>query len=192
MEEPTSNLIMINTWVKDSTRWETKLAAHNYDFNGPNTLIIDEAQLTYWDTGFWNSYLKAINDRSRDRIILFVSWASPTSRVSVKGPTPIVVPATQSINLRPTNHLDHLPPVGLLLSKAEFNEMVDTAFPDGRFTAKFLDHVFHLTAGHAGAVNEVLRIIMADAVSLCIKPQYSLTIVSSHTVNSRRKLPSTP
>jgi hypothetical protein len=190
-EEPTTNLIMISTWNKNEFRWEANLAAHNYNFNGPNTLIIDEAQLMYWDFEFWNTYLKEISFRPRDRIILFVGWGHPTGRVSVKG-TNMSFQANHTISLRPIDHQDELPPAGLFLSADEFSEMVKVAFPNGRFTEDFLDHVLHLTAGHAGAVHDILRIVMDDAVSLCIKPLNSLTILSSHTANLRRKLGNTP
>ena len=191
MEEPTTNLIMINTWVNDGTHWQTQLAAHNYNFNGPNTVIIDEAQLRYWDTEFWNSYLKDFDFRSCNRIILFVSWGNPIGRVSAMG-TKMVVPTSQIISLRPVDHQDELPPGGLFLSADEFSDMIKVAFPNGHFAADFLDHVLHLTAGHAGAVHDMLRIVMDDTVSLCIKPQNSLTIVSSRTVNLRRKPGNTP
>jgi hypothetical protein len=189
-KEPGTDPVIISTWDNIGINWRAQLASNHYKVHTSNTVIIDEAQLTYWDTELWNSYLKTIGRGSLDRVILFASYANPIGRVAVKG-TSMVVPPCQAISLRPVDHLDQLPSAGLFLSADEFAGMVKAAFQDGRFTADFLDSVFHLTAGHAGAVKDMLRIVMNHAVSLFIKPQYSLTIVSSHTVNSRR-IPGTP
>ena len=161
-----------------------------YDRAGPNTIIIDEAQLTYWDTGLWNDFLKYITKESQDRVILFASYGSPTFRVSAEG-TSMILPKFNRIGLRPEDHKDGIAPAGLLLTREEFTEMVGRVNQAGILADDFLDYVFRVTAGHTGAVVDLLRAVLAHDVSLRVQLQHSLIIVSSHIVILRTKSTST-
>ena len=62
--------------------------------------------------------------------------------------------------------------------------MVRKLCPTSRFNVEFLDYVFRIMAGHTGAVRDLLRIVSAHNVSLCIKLWHLLIPVSSHTMMS--------
>lgn len=190
--EPTVNPILISSWPEDGTSWFEKLtAAPNYNLDGSNTIIIDEAQLTYWDFGFWNNFLKSISPVSSNRIILFGSYGSPTVRAPLtKMVTPYHLPDCQRVDLRPVDHKDNIPPAGLLLLEDEFSDLVQAAFPGSCFTTDFREYVFAITAGHVGAVVDLLSIVKHRTVGLCFKlsTACSLKILSRHTVNSSTKM----
>lgn len=69
--------------------------------------------------------------------------------------------------------------------------MVGKAYPTGCFKKDFLDYVIRVTAGHVGAVIDFLAVVWAHDVSLRIKLRHSLTMISSHTVNSSMTTSST-
>lgn len=161
-----------------------------YNRKGPNVIIIDDAHLTYWDTSFWNSFLKAIDPYSRNRVILFASYGSPSGYTSAQD-TDMIVPDRYRVSFRPIDHKDGIAPAGLLLTTDEFADMVGKSFPEGCFEEDFLDYVFRVTSGHTGAVADLLGIVSAHDVSLRIKLQHSLMTASSHTVNSRMTTGST-
>jgi hypothetical protein len=166
-KEPEAQPIVIDHWSHDTeVGWASRLTPQ-YDPSpeARNIIIIDEAQSTYWDFGFWNSFLKSLYITSPNRVILFASYGSPHRRMSVEG-TPFQIPDEQRVSLRPVDHRDEIPPVGLFLMREEFNDMVKKSAT--RFKADFLDYVFHITAGHTGAVKDLLRVVEADGVSLRI------------------------
>jgi hypothetical protein len=189
-QEPTVNLVLISKWPKDGPNWNEKLIEKGFKNDGPNIIIIDEAQLTYWDIGFWNSFLKQIIPISSNRVILFASYGSPTGTVTEDG-TPMIIPDHSRVDLRPIDHGDGITPAGLFLTTDEFADVVGKRDPKQRFEKEFLDYVFRVTAGHVGAVTDLLWIVSAHDVSLHIKLQHSLTIISSHTVNSSMMTTST-
>jgi hypothetical protein len=93
--------------------------------------------------------------------------------------------------LRPVYHPNEVPPLpsaGLLLTEEEFTDMVGRAYKVGCFNKEFLEYVFRVTAGHTGAVADLLRVVSSHDVSLHVKLQHSLIIVSSRTVSLRRKM----
>jgi hypothetical protein len=180
-QEPGVEPILI-TWSSDKSNWLKKLTGWGYNSKGPNVIMIDEAQLSYGDSAFWNNYLKGISDRSVDRVILFASYGSPNQRIFVEGTT--WIPDPNRISLRPVDHRDGIAEAGLFLLEDEFTEMVGKLYPASRFEKEFLDYVFRVTAGHAGAAGDLLQVVSADDVRLRIKLQHSLIIISSHTVDS--------
>jgi hypothetical protein len=97
----------------------------------------------------------------------------------------MVVADCSRVSLQPVDHGDGISPAGLFLKADEFADVVERSA--GRFESDFLDYVFRVTAGHTGAVRDLLRVVMADDVSPHIKLQHSLIVVSSHTVDSSMK-----
>jgi hypothetical protein len=157
---------LLNNWPQNpSTPWLEKLKDAGYKEGEPNVVIIDEAQLTYWDGSFWNGGLKTIKPESANRFILFASYGSATARVPVTG-TPTRLPEHQQVSLRPVDHNDGIEPIGLLLTKEEFDDMVQRLYPRHSFSRDFLDCIFDLTAGHTGAVEDILRIVQSQSVGL--------------------------
>jgi hypothetical protein len=54
--------------------------------------------------------------------------------------------------------------VGLLLTKAEFDEVVPKLFQNHQFDVSFLDNVYNITRGYVGACEDFLRVACAHAV----------------------------
>lgn len=158
--------VSIGSWPRNpppSFRWLQYMCDRDYDEHGPNIVIIDEAQETYGCPEFWNSYLKNIDFQHRDRVILFASYGSAIGSVSqeVEG-TPMIIPNPQRIHLRRVNHGDGIAPVGLFLTKEEFDDIVKRGYSTHQFGRDFLDFIFNITAGHVGAIKDMLRIVNTD------------------------------
>ncbi|PVF96379.1 hypothetical protein CPB86DRAFT_762176 [Serendipita vermifera] len=160
------NTELQNTEPQDQPAWLDLLkikSKRRYNDKGSNIVIIDEAQLTYHDSSFWNGYFKTIDYTHRDRVILFASYGSPAGRVSaeVVG-TPMVIPDAQRVSLRPVDHQDGIPPVGLLFTGKEFDDVVKARYPNNRFSQDFLKFVYGTTAGHIGAIRDMLESVQSD------------------------------
>lgn len=184
-KEPKPNLVVVPAWSHEGNRnlsGERYLTEnYRYDPAGRNIVIIDEAQLTYWDTALWNSVLKPITPESPNRFILFASYGSPNRRPSVEG-TPMLIQSPQHISLRPIEHGDGIPSAGLLLSTDEFNDMIQQRYPVERFTQDFLNYVHEATAGQTGAVKDFLDVVLAHDVSfrLYVRITSTLIIIESY------------
>lgn len=132
--------------------------------------IFDEGQTTYDDEGLWNDFFKSIHEgKGLRRAIVFAGYGSPTSRVIIKGVTPMNLPDHQRVTLRHVAHGDGLSPAGLLFTQSEFNDLVDNYFrsPDSDlyFDQSFFDALFEITNGHVGAITDFITIISAHDVS---------------------------
>jgi hypothetical protein len=166
-EEPTVDPIIIDGWLRSDVSWRSRVPGYNN--KGPNTFIVNDAQLTYWDGGLWNNLLKPIITlNSPNRAILFAGYARPIGRVTTEG-TPVYVPDRNRVSLHPVDHGDQIAPVGLFYTHTEFADFVERRHPSAHFEQDFLDYVFRVTAGHPGAVTDLLRIVTANDVSLRIK-----------------------
>ncbi|KAG8810124.1 hypothetical protein FRC17_003081 [Serendipita sp. 399] len=158
LKEPSTHPILIDNWPENRSSWVSKLT-EMFDPSGPNTIIIDEGQLTYWDTSFWNSFLKMITPESTNRVILFASYGSPHNRVSVFGTTAFV-PDVNRVSLRPIDHGDNVAQAGLLLLPDEFHDLVERRCPKRHFKEDFIDYIYGFTAGHVGATRDLLTIVL--------------------------------
>ncbi|KAG8834581.1 hypothetical protein FRC17_008250 [Serendipita sp. 399] len=58
LKEPSTNPISIDNWPMNGSSWVLKLT-EMFNPNGPNTIIIDEGQLTYWDTNHGDNVAQA-------------------------------------------------------------------------------------------------------------------------------------
>lgn len=81
----------------------------------------------------------------------------------------MILPNRYHISLRPVDHEDGVTPAGLLLMPDEFTDMVQKKFPAGRFKKDFPDYVTRVTAGHVGAVEDLLRGVLAHQASLRVE-----------------------
>lgn len=167
------NPIVISEWREnidqpniESPDWLSHFRQRGYDEEGPNIVIIDEAQLTYDKTSLWNDYLKAIEPQGRDRVILFASYGSATGDMSVILGTPIVIPEQKRVTLRPIDHKDGITQAGLLFTQEEFEDVIEAKHPNHRFSQDFLEFIFEVTAGHIGAVIDMLEMVESNDVSL--------------------------
>jgi hypothetical protein len=166
--EPNVQLVVLDTWPQVDWRAKLQFDPGRID---DLVLIVDEAQLCYWDISFWNSFLKNIDPNSprRTRAILFASYGSPT-KVSEDVQSSMKVPAMRRVGLTPVDHKDGIAGVGLFLQPDEFDDMIKKLYPRHFFDPKFLQYVFDFTAGHAGAVADFLQVVGAHDVSPCIAP----------------------
>ena len=169
-QEPDVCVIWIGGWKLDDVAkcggWYSFLKTRKGWIPGENTVFIfDEAQVSYRDVELWNELFKGIHDYPDRRAIVFASYGSPSSVIDIEG-TPILVSPTVRVSLLPTAHGDNLPAVGLLFTRAEFDELVSKQYPSSEyhFHPSFLDTVFGITEGHVGAMYSFLTIIVGSDV----------------------------
>lgn len=129
-------------------------------------MLFDEGQDSYSDEYLWNTFFKGVQGgHFKDyRVILFCSYGSPSARpVSYKVGTPLTLHVSARVSLWPSKH--SIEPIGLLLTRAEFNEVVARHERKLNLHPDLLDHFFHLTVGHVGAVIDLLRITSYQRVA---------------------------
>jgi hypothetical protein len=164
--EPHVHVIWVSGWklndVEEFGGWYHYLKKRKFWKEGEDTVFIfDEAQASYADGALWNDLFKCMRQYRDRRVIAFASYGSPSSIITIEG-TPIFVADEARITLLPINHGDNLPAVGLFFTRTEFDELVSTQYssPEYHFHLSFLDAVFDITEGHAGAICDVLKIIL--------------------------------
>jgi hypothetical protein len=111
---------------------------------------------------FWLE-LKDINPGSTCNVITLASYGSAGHNI-YDPMTPFHISPQQSISLVAADHGDQIA-VGLLLTKAEFDEVISMLFQNHQFNVSFLVSVFDITRGHVGACEGFLRVFCAHAVS---------------------------
>ena len=170
MLEPLTPVIWITGWsavIAVSDTWKEHLQKDKkWDDNIASVLIFDEAQSTYNDMGLWNTLFKPISDNPSNLhhcIIIFTSYGSPT-KINALG-TPMQIMEWQMVTLVPIDHHDGLGAVGLYLTWPEFEEFVNLG--KYSFDPACLDFIFKISSGHAGAIDDVIRVISCDDLSLC-------------------------
>lgn len=123
-------------------------------------LLVDEAQLTYSNVYFWNSFLKLIDNHQGVHVILFSSYGSRP--IDLVGVTPPVLHADQRISLVWTAN-DLFDPVGLLFTRDEAREVVALTVQyhqdKPNFAPELLDWLYYLSGGHAGALDGLVQIL---------------------------------
>ena len=152
-------IALSDTWhqhLQKNKHWNDSIAS---------VLIFDEAQLTYVDTGLWNTFFKFISDNPsipHHRIIIFTSYGSPTRINGLR--TSMQIRDQQMVTLVPIDHHDGLGAVGLYLTRPEFEDLVNLR--KYSFDLACLDFIFRISSGHVGAINDVIQVISCDDVSL--------------------------
>ena len=107
-------------------------------------LILDEAQLSYWDDELWIQGLKPIGSSTPYMVILFASYGSASRNIRPVA-TPFRVQEEQLVGLARGRN----PSVGLLLTEEEAEgvvkiKFVKIKFPDHRFDKSLLDYIYNL------------------------------------------------
>jgi len=148
---PEPSAVPYNQWLR----------TQGWDFPIDGVLIIDEAQLSYWDHDLWLRGLKSITSSTPYMIILFASYGS-AGRNLLSTSTPMRVLEEQLVGLArgPSS------PVGLLLMEEEMEGVAKKRFPNHRFDKSLLDYVYNLTSGHVGACCDALEVVRKHDVSL--------------------------
>ncbi len=180
--------IWIQGWpqqVVDSRNYRTYLEQQGWDVNKETVFIFDEAQGTYRDGTLWHKFFKSMHTFKRCRAIVFCSYGSPSLRINVgdplEVPTPILVADPQRVTLRHIDHEDDLPPVGLLFTRSEFNDLVEHyySFPKSCFDSSFFDALFDVTNGHVGAIHDFIQMVISDGVSPFLALKRVMSILGS-------------
>ncbi|TDL19513.1 hypothetical protein BD410DRAFT_830314 [Rickenella mellea] len=122
-------------------------------------ILFDNAHLTYWDSELWEFFFKdQVMAGASYRVALFCGYGSPTSEPNFypRG-TPLILEPLSCISLSPRDDIGG-EGIGLLLSQPEFDEYMAhfNAFP---LDSSFLETLYAWTAGHAGAIESIWRII---------------------------------
>jgi len=157
-------------------------------------LLFDNGQNTYWDGELWEYFFKDdIVLRGRGPfVILFCSYGSPTSRpVHYDCGTPLTLVRCARMTLRADtcHHADH-GPIGLLLSRPEFEEVI-YRFKGPYCVAVCLDDdlrelLFDWTLGHVGAVVDILSELARQA-SDTLAPSYNTSESSTEPPRTTRR-----
>ena|ERR1700722_12343237 len=176
-KEPNQRVFWLDSWPESTigSRGATYLRDMlSINANDGSVIILDEAQLSYWDKSLWATFFKPICDGQwQNRVAIFTSYGSATSSSHEKRendvvPTPMVIPLVKKITLRPVEHLDGIPPVGLFLTYSEFQTYIAVRHPfdEAKLNATTRELVYSLTAGHVGAIHDLLGFITAQDVRL--------------------------
>lgn len=136
-------------------------------------LIVDEAQLSYTYTSFWNDLIKNMPGSGKGSlmVLLLSSYGSP-SAIAVPpapGSSPVVLHLENRISIRPLAHTNPL--IGLYFTRKEFDDVLR------RFCQNFVssgqpfllsenasNYVWKFTNGHASAVRLLLEYLANSAV----------------------------
>ena len=117
-------------WDRLAQQLHSVSSSHNLAdcFASPPVLIIDEAQLSYTDSGLWNIIIKQLIDRAAPvdiKICLFCSYGSALTGVDRDSVlyTPGTFWPTQRVTLTPQEN-ECLPGIGLFYTMVEFNDVV--------------------------------------------------------------------
>jgi hypothetical protein len=179
-KEPAVHVIMIDAWLPDMVMaiggWEYFLETTKRWVKSEETVFIfDEAQLSYEDTGLWNSFFKSMHIYDNRYAIIFASYGSPTSRINIKG-TPIIIPDPQRVTLRPVDHGDDLPAVGLFFNRREFDDLVSKQYPSSQyhFHSSFFNALFDITNGHVGAIHDFTMVVIAHDVGSFVSTEAAI------------------
>jgi energy-coupling factor transporter ATP-binding protein EcfA2 len=168
-EEEGAQVHVISNWFDIDTTPESQyntrlnsrvpgLLDQSHEITSKTFILFDNGQDTYWDEQLWEIFLKDHQQRPNGfRIILFSTYGSPTKRpVSYPQGIPPIVPPRARISLRRQNHSSIGEPVGLLLTREEFDDVVQRA-DKVILDPYFQDFIFESTDGHVGAVICILE-----------------------------------
>jgi hypothetical protein len=161
--EPDSSVYRIEGW-RSPGNFEGKLDSITGNFFRPKRatyLLFDDAEDTYRDSGLWNDFFKMITVIAHYRVVLFCSHSSPSSRVfdfnsEYRVPNNRIAP-NQRIALWPTPSSA----LGVLLTKAEYNDLLSRQNSPICLSQDLHDFIFHWTGGHVGAIVFLLDSIKA-------------------------------
>ena len=145
---------------QQSLNYRAWLAIKGWEFQEGGVLILDEAQMSYWDQALWLEGLKPIQPNAPYMIILFASHGS-ASRNLLTTATPFRVQEEQLVGLARGPRSS----IGLLLTREEMEGVVKKRFPDHQFDESLLDCVYDLTSGHVGACCDALEVVKKHRVS---------------------------
>ena len=147
--------------------WETRLG--NLGWSGwpkgstRQYILIDEAQDSYWDKEFWNDFLEGVRGTYKGiRVILFCSYGNLSNRPNAHPSfTPLNIPSVACVSLRPQNASE----IGLLLTRGEYDDLLGNHPKVLKFDDDLKCAIYEWTAGHVGAVEALIGIILHTVVA---------------------------
>ncbi|PVF96831.1 hypothetical protein CPB86DRAFT_816074 [Serendipita vermifera] len=134
-------------------------------------LIIDEAQRTYSDLAVWEQVFQSIladfgwlSRRKGARAVLFTRYGPSNSHLELDDDhAPFVVPPIERASLwaETISGIDGVPvpPVGLFFSPLESSYLISHMLPDHRLDPSFIDWLSIVTAGHVGAIKDIIQFV---------------------------------
>ncbi|KAF8457045.1 hypothetical protein BDZ91DRAFT_786064 [Kalaharituber pfeilii] len=185
-EDPKDEFCRLFPDIPARQRWRTYLNYHaGWDTDVKKYyLLIDEAQMTYHDTVFWNDYIKPIDRSSTTYVIMFSSYGSPGANPlelpRANRQTALTINPEQRISLqpRPSEYDEGL---GLLLTYDEYCDVV-ALWNQARgrplnIHESLLSGLWHFTQGHAGVVHLLLnQVAQHHALRTHVQQNRSLTL----------------
>jgi hypothetical protein len=163
-QEPATHVVWVDSWPVENIRYLQEIK--NVMKGDWSVLVFDEVQVSYWDTGLWNSFFKRICDKQlNNRVIVFTSYGSPTRRSATPW-NPMIIPLRNKVTLRAIDHHDGIKPAGLFLTRTEFDTFISLRYPPQqyKFDDAFYNDVYEMTAGHVGAAGDLIQVITAQDV----------------------------
>ncbi|KAL4788399.1 hypothetical protein BJX76DRAFT_353418 [Aspergillus varians] len=158
-----------DAWTEFSLRLQHRYPGYRSTefFASKSVILVDEAQGSYTDIGFWNALIK---DRRSSlghdiKICVFSSYGSPWTGLDSN--KVVFAPATfgppQRVTLTPQPN-KRAPKIGLVFTEEEFNQAVElltTRQYEEKFDidAEARRYLFALTDGHPGAVASLISFI---------------------------------
>ena len=189
--EPQADVQFFTGWDDDGLSITARLKKNilNYPTSTTTYLIFDNGEDTYWDTYLWETFFKSQQFTGAYQIILFCGYGSAgTQPLSYPKGTPLRLDPKARVSLmRNSESADEFGSIGLLLSRAEFDEVVERAHEYG-LDDSFKDMIFLWTSGHVGAVADILRITQT-AVSFSKSPSPSLSMNLFFSLAIRHGMP---
>ena len=159
-KEPQADVQFFTGWDDDSltmTVWLKKNIL-NYPTSTTTYLIFDNREDTYWDTSLWETFFKSQQFTGAYQITLFCSYGSAGTQPLSYPNAPLQLDPKARVSLtRDSESADEFGSIGLLLSRTEFDEVVERAHEYG-LDGSFKDLIFLWTGGHVDALADILRI----------------------------------
>jgi hypothetical protein len=176
---PSIHVYRISLWPHDEYGLQPfiKLTGNRlfpYGTTFPTYFLIDEAQATYNKAELWTAF-KNIVVADNVWVVLFCSYGSSKSKID-DFVTPDKFAAAQMLGLWGSPNAGP----GLLYNRAEFDEVVTRS--KVLLPPEVTSAIFHLSAGHAGAVHFLLKSIKRKVCCDC-------RLHSCAHINTRTTLP---
>ncbi|OCB91863.1 hypothetical protein A7U60_g858 [Sanghuangporus baumii] len=167
--KPSRNVVFVDSWPLKEDYYDPKWSWENYlagegwvKSRGVETIFIfDDAQTTYADHKLWLFFFKSLQ-WFNVRAIAFASYGSANQRIRIRG-SPIDTPPGSRITLRPVDHNDGLPSVGILFTEKEYWDLIQLHYRgSSHFDETFFRNVFEVTGGHIGAILGFIQVVVND------------------------------
>ncbi|TDL20263.1 hypothetical protein BD410DRAFT_841385 [Rickenella mellea] len=154
-------VLYLDAWPSNGTGeymwWRDWPSRQGFDFQNGATLILDEAQTSYYDQEFWLT-LKNMNDWCPFSVITFARYGTCGQYLKHFTISHFCIRRVQNVSLLRKDLGDEIP-IGLFLSRDEFDSLVARSYNADAFDASFPNCVYEITNGHVGACCDLLAAV---------------------------------